>query len=308
MRVVPHAILSAEQDESTNLLKDIDLDGISTHGHPRALIGARVYGYATWLLLRRTTTLGFGELVDELTSTTSDWGRPPTSKNGIQDALEIGSMVYGRPYHELWQQTTQEMLHLLEQCNKGILDGALSNDHKILENLGCLGREYGSGTINAAAAVYLASRHASNPRQGILLAAFERGLDTDTLAAMVGGLIGALVGRERLPQVWSHVQDANYIRTVASQLVDKDQRTSGAGELDFAKAISAQNRLRLFKRQLLTIEHSGLVDWVDRSAQAERLQDPIPLAKNIKVCSWGLTTPEGQTLYINDVKNIRPRS
>ena len=55
------------------------------------------------------------------------------------------------------------------------------------------------GTSSAAAAAYLVARHAAQPGTRHLRPAFEKGADTDTLAAMVGGLMGCLAGSEWLP-------------------------------------------------------------------------------------------------------------
>ena len=83
MRVLPHALFYSQQDGPTKLLHDVVLDGTATHGHPRALLGATAYAYAAWSLVRRTTTLGFGELLDTLIDEVPEWGEFPRSeKNG----------------------------------------------------------------------------------------------------------------------------------------------------------------------------------------------------------------------------------
>lgn len=50
MRVLPHALFLAKQEDPVALMYDVVLDGSATHGHPRALVGATVYAYAAWLL------------------------------------------------------------------------------------------------------------------------------------------------------------------------------------------------------------------------------------------------------------------
>lgn len=51
MRVLPHAIMGYKLDFGYTA-HNILLDGIATHGHPTALVGALAYGYALWYALR----------------------------------------------------------------------------------------------------------------------------------------------------------------------------------------------------------------------------------------------------------------
>lgn len=52
MRVLPHAIMGYKLDFGYTA-HNILLDGIATHGHPLALVGALAYGYALWYALRQ---------------------------------------------------------------------------------------------------------------------------------------------------------------------------------------------------------------------------------------------------------------
>ena len=52
MRVLPHAIMGYKLDFG-HTAHNILLDGIFTHGHPQALVGALAYGYALWYALRQ---------------------------------------------------------------------------------------------------------------------------------------------------------------------------------------------------------------------------------------------------------------
>ena len=47
MRVLPHVLRLNEKD-FPEIAANIFLDGIATHGHPRALLGALAYGFALW--------------------------------------------------------------------------------------------------------------------------------------------------------------------------------------------------------------------------------------------------------------------
>ena len=82
MRVLPHALFLAGQDDPTVLVHDVAIDGAATHGHPRALVGATTCAYAAWSLVRRNWTLGFGELLDLLIDEHGSWEAFPNLERG----------------------------------------------------------------------------------------------------------------------------------------------------------------------------------------------------------------------------------
>ena len=51
-------------------------------------------------------------------------------------------------------------------------------------------------------------------------AAFAYGADTDTIASMTGGLLGAVVGLEWLGDYAVQVQDAQYLRMLGERLAE----------------------------------------------------------------------------------------
>ena len=121
------------------------------------------------------------------------------------------------------------MSELFETARQEVSAGALADDSLALKKLGCFGRERGSGTRSTAAAAYLTARHAAQPWQGVLRAALrKKGADTDTLAAMTGGLMGCLAGTEWIPRPWFKVQDAEYIQRIAGWLISGTQRRAEA--------------------------------------------------------------------------------
>jgi len=94
----------------------------------------------------------------------------------------------------------------------------MSHATETLTRLGAIGQYAGSGTISAAASIYLASRSGTRPISGLLQGAFQHGADTDTLASMTGGLLGAIHGHDWLGQL-RDVQDSHYLADVADGLV-----------------------------------------------------------------------------------------
>ena len=300
VRVLPHALFLAGSDDPNGLVREVVFDGSATHGHPRALVGAAAYAYAAWSLARRTGTLGFGELLDLLLDESSTWGTFPRSDRGGGTWLAAAEGVTDG-YERIWSQTVGEMRTLLEVARRGVRAGALADDHAVLAKLGCFGSSKGSGAVTAAAAAYLVARHAAQPRQGIVRAAFESGADTDTLAAMTGGLAGCLAGVEWIPRPWLDVQDAGYLRRMAGRLA------AGPDGAD-RRAVPARPDLQAVLSELARNRDGDGGDLVlgdGMRAQAEALTDPRAIAKSIAVRAWRLRTADGQTLYVTKV-DARP--
>lgn len=296
MRVLPHAVFYAEIDEPAAMLKDVVVDGAATHGHPRALVGAAAYAYAAWWLLRAQHTVGFGELLMVLLDTSSIWGVPPiasSTKNGWLEAAN-GAL---RDYEGRWTAVVEEMRQLLQFGLKGIEEGVLANDDVVLERMGAFSRERGSGTVSTAAAIYLAARYAAQPVQGVLCAAFALGSDTDTVAAMTGGLLGALGGADLLAPEWASVQDGEYLRKLANQLA---ARPSAHASLPEHPTVTPKALESIMDR--LVDGHQGDIDFGGaRKARIIDLYKLTPSTPSITVAGWQLATSDGQTLYVTKI-------
>ena len=188
---------------------------------------------------------------------------------------------------------------LLEQARDGIRGGALADDRAVLQDLGCSGRFRGAGTVTAAAAAYLAARHAAQPAQGVLRAAFEPDADTDTLAAMTGALLGCLVGVDWLPAPWRDVQDAGYLRALAGRVA--------AGPSGVERwPVETPGAFRDVLTDLARNGHHEDALGESTRVQATPLPNPKSLSKSISARAWRLRTPEGQTMYVTRVD--RPRA
>lgn len=301
MRVLPHALFLAGQEDPAGLARDVVRDGAATHGHPRALVGATVSAYAAWALVRRDRTLRFGELLDLLIDEHDTWAAFPEVGRGGEAWFAAATRVLDEPYGRLWARTVDEMRRLLEQARRGIRAGALADDRAVLADLGCFGHLKGAGTVTAAAAAYLASRHAAQPAQGVLRAAFEQGADTDTLAAVTGGLLGCLAGDEWLPAPWRKVQDAGYLRYIAGRVA----RGPEGAEQRQVEALAAPPDIfaglpRNGNREIALGDSTRV--------QATALADLKPRSQSITVRAWRFRTSEGQTTYVNRIEdNSRPR-
>ncbi len=295
MRVLPHSIFYACHTDPEALLRDVVMDGVATHGHPRALVGAAAYAFAAWWLLRSDHTIRFGELVSVLQKNTGVWGTPPIGRHARNGWLDAANRSRPNGYDLVWSKTVDEMRQLLDRVQYGLDAGAIADDDEILRDMGCFGKAKGAGTVSAAAAVYLCARYAAQPVQAVLKAAFATSADTDTLAAMSGGLVGCLAGKEWLPREWAKLQDYEYLRRMASEVArgpaaaqnrPASLRPIGRKELSELRCVLVEGRQ----------EHLSLDGT--RSAKIVGLNSPKPLSKSTLAQIWQLRTADGQTIYV----------
>lgn len=287
MRVMPHVLWHSTDSTTPEMLEDVFRDGIATHGHPRALVGAALYAFAARYLLGVSETLRFGELVEVLVSQAQIWASPP-SISASPEWYKACEHHHGESLVYAWMATVRETIDLLAHARAGLGLGALSNDRNVLEALGALGKWNGSGTISAVAAIYLASQHAAQPHVGVLTAAFADGADTDTLAAMTGGLLGALGGSSWMPPEWLEVQDARALQTLAFRLIERGG-PDGWEPLSESKVRALPKIFSLAGDHPLNLD-KGLKAHVLKLA--DRSDRERPAAR-----SWKVELSDGQTIY-----------
>ena len=254
--------------------------------------------------MRLSDTLRFGELLDTLLDEALVWSRFPTSTRDSGSWFEAADNAMNAQYGLVWERTTHEMRELLEKARKGLQAGALADDHAVLKDIGCFGRAKGAGTSSAAGATYLAARHAAQPVQGILRAAFEKGADTDTLAAMAGGLMGCLSGVDWLPQPWLHVQDADYLRNMAARVALGPEGACAKPVEPLPHPQSILSDLAHGENQ----EYQEINLGSAARAVATAMRSPKPVGKSVVVRAWQLKSVEGQTMYVTKVGRLPKES
>lgn len=300
MRILP-IVLYHIGDENM-IYKKIFINGIGTHGHPRALIGALLYGKALEYLLQKENTLEYGELIVHLLNTSNKWGAFPDPSlseswlNNASMAVDIKSV---------WQKTVIECIDMLNIVNERISNGVLDFPADTYQSLGTIGEYQGSGTVSAVSAIYIASKYAATPEKGITEAAFLYGADTDTVASMVGGLMGALYGTACITNTWYEVQDADYIKTLSKNMYNRD---------------ALEDQILFIPEKNNTLKKKLRKTWIGDSIS-------FPIFGHIKVidCTeistlnrnsiieYKLNTELGQTVYVkqfskNTVQNIEIES
>jgi ADP-ribosylglycohydrolase/catechol 2,3-dioxygenase-like lactoylglutathione lyase family enzyme len=304
MRVLPHVIRDGESTGFDPVADSIMADGIATHGHPRALIGALVYGYALWYILRRSDKLGYGELVEELLATSDTWGRRPNVAWADSSWEEAISSSAAASYESVWETTVNEMADLLRVAREGISRGSLAVDRDTLERLGAIGgRATSAGTITAAGAIFIASRYASRPAQGLLAAAFARGADTDTLACMTGGILGAVNGEEWLGRTLERVQDRAYISVMARQLIDESTPLPAVDGIPRLTTAA----LREFWHTLEETPDGGAIVLPDgRMGTVIRRIEHETRSRTSRITSWQVEVGDGQSLSLKRTTRLKP--
>jgi ADP-ribosylglycohydrolase/catechol 2,3-dioxygenase-like lactoylglutathione lyase family enzyme len=296
MRILPHVVTHIDSSDFRRLANDIALNGIATHGHPRALLGALLHGYLLWTAFRQCGTLNYGGLVSVALESVGEWARGPDLPDSWHQTVTERTVGYPA----LWDITVEEILKLLRIARRGIDSGALATGREILHEIGAFDRRInGAGTVTAVAAIFLASRYAASPLQGLLSAATAHGSDTDTLSSMVGSLLGAISGEEWLGHFGSKVQDATYIRKLASRLHD-------FGELDAHWAPINKANLERFTSELERLHASEGVILPDGRSAVVAKAGPLETSYlNSEVRQWEINVEDGQTLAITKARKKR---
>ncbi|WP_051970110.1 ADP-ribosylglycohydrolase family protein [Kitasatospora azatica] len=219
MRIAPHVLLHHQDLRFDELATDVVRDAATTHGHPRALLGALVHAYALWVSLREPAPLPYGWLVDTLLDDAKQWQQP--FWRALPDAWQHqASGQFDDRFDHAWLGVAGEVEQLLTLAQRELKEGAVSAPTVFLTRQGLTSPDTrGSGTLCAVAAAYLAARSASSPDLGLATAARLDGADTDTLASMTGALLGAALGTEWLGIYGRTVQDRALLINLAEDLL-----------------------------------------------------------------------------------------
>lgn len=301
MRILPHVVRDFESGSFRALSRNIAANGIITHGHPRALVGAAAYGYAVWCALNIQRTLEYGGLIEKSLSGLEDWGTFPRDVDSIWPTWQPAAQkYYSERYQETWEDTVKELKGLLEVCRTAMRQGALAVDNEVLQKLGCFDPNIsGAGTVSSAAAIFMASRYANDPINGVLGAAFAHGADTDTIASMTGGILGAIHGTDWLSE-YAAVQDAEYLKSLATSLAVHGPTSS----LDSGSKRAAIKKpdLYAFMQSLSKAKQGDSTVLPDgREATVSGTERPSSRTANYKVTCWKLNAKDGQTLHVKRI-------
>ncbi|MCC3332932.1 ADP-ribosylglycohydrolase family protein [Nocardia abscessus] len=307
MRIAPHVVVTARSGLE-ELYKRVILDSLSTHGHPRAVIGAIVHALALRKALLQQGTLEYGALLESVLEEES-WQDPiilfehvPTEwvDSYIRATHSLGSQD---PEVE-WKRVVEETRAKIRIALRGLSQGAIANDQQILSEIGCFGPEGGAGTVAAVAALYVAARTATRPMSGLLRTAFLENADTDTIASMTTSLLGALHGPGWLNGLAHTVQDRDHIMYIAEILTQKDLRNFRVSNSSSISIYSKQTKAWA-KRLFDTVSAYAIPDgrrFEVVGAHRLRTKTSNYVARVI------IRTVDGQTMFIDRVSKTQTKA
>lgn len=286
MRIIPHVIFHLHENNFEIIADEVTEDVLMTHGHPRAILGALCYAYAVYYSLLKTDTLNYGELIFELVNHSDKWSTFP--KTISEDWLFVANGKYD--YKAEWNETVENILRSLEYVNNAVQLGMLDSETETLSFIGCFDEKInGAGDIAAISAAYLASKYANNPKLGIKQAANLFGADTDTIAAMTGGILGSLCGIDWLPYEWKTVQDYSCFELIAECLLVEN------GSIILKDYIATQKQDEMWVR--LPIGKAKLIS-----------EGIISCGKTGQVRITKYLTVLGQSIYVKDYSRIEKKN
>lgn len=297
MRIAAHAVV-AEAKTFDEVARAVIEDGVATHGHPRALVGALLQAYAIRRSLAQRGVLGYGELIEDVLES-DDWRKFREPEHVAPEWEDLASHHFNRPYRDLWNETVEETEQLLQAARTGISRGSLAVDRPVLEEIGAFGSSGGAGTVTAVGAVFLASRYAAQPASGVTAAAFAKGGDTDTLAAMTGAILGAIHGTEWLARAARQVEDAGYIRELGRRLL------SAGDAPDVELEDTAPPTTRTFWRKFGEPETGQPVELPGgRVGTVREVTTHDTKRPDLLPVTWGVETHDGQTFHFKRIKKV----
>lgn len=219
MRILPIAL--ANFGEPDKIKEEIFGNSIITHGHPRAILGAMLYGYSIDTILR------FNSENFNSTSFLTELGKDMQQKFSLdflssqkfsswESEWNKGTL---KPFRDLFNEIIEETQEYLRDTYKLLMNK--TSDFDALSKLGCYKNETkGSGTSTVIAGIFLTCKYSNEPLKGIEQAVNSIGTDTDSIAAFTGGLLGALHGQTIIPSKWKSVQDFDYLDAMSIRLLE----------------------------------------------------------------------------------------
>ncbi len=219
MRVLPIALANCGDIEK--IKEEIFCNSIITHGHPRAIIGAMLYGYAINQIIQfRAEDFHWEQYLTQIgldfpNKFQIHFFEKPEIKEWLNEWNRSSERKFIDIYNEVIVET-QNQLRFIYQSIKHH-----TPDVDTLQKIGCFAPSTkGSGISTVIAGIYFASKYYDNPKSAIIQAVNSLGSDTDSIAAFAGGLLGALCGQSIIPEKWLSIQDVEYLDIISERLLE----------------------------------------------------------------------------------------
>ena len=218
MRVLPIALANLGNTEK--IKEEIFCNSIITHGHPRAILGAMLYGYAVnQIIVFRPEDFNWENYITQIgLDFPKKFELSFTNKMEIREWLKEWNKSSNKTFESVYAETIIETQNQLRFVFQSIKQNFPVQD--TLKKMGCFdSATKGSGIATVIAGIYLATKFHDKPLESIIESVNALGSDTDSIAAFTGGLVGALHGQNIIPDKWKSVQDIDYLDKIAERLL-----------------------------------------------------------------------------------------
>ncbi len=213
MRILPIALVNSLTRENNKLLNDLWFNTITTHGHPRAILGSILFGFLIKSLIY--TKFEKKKFLKYIKSIIQISDNPVKENEILIKWKKIWNNQTKLKFEYLFNEIQQEAISYLE-----ILTNSLEKEPKYYySKVRAFGDFKGSGLSTVFAAIFLFLKYNNDVENGILTSANLIGSDTDTISYFLGGFYGALYGISKIPTRFvNKIQDKEYILKMAKNL------------------------------------------------------------------------------------------
>ena len=236
MRVLPHAF---QDDNIVQIMTYVFLNGILTHGSPVALVSSQLYVYYIWCLIHNK--------IFDITTSKEIWGS--CHKNLIGEHELISEFYSNIPewYVEEWDKTVNKLIELYQEVERDY--------DTIISSIPVCGSEKGAGTWCVIASILLSETNIKSSMQLLKQVATLKDADTDTLACILGGILG-------------------------TKFIVSDDLVSQINDIDYIKS-----EINSFQ----TYRHCISFDFVTKKNLKDKLRS-LPIEGNLYVSPFGVVT------------------
>lgn len=309
MRVQPHAWVGRQQRNDTALLMDVMRDTVTTHGHPRALVGAAMQALALSDLVHGDSLFGRNraQAWKDLLSRLQALSDLPSSDMELET---VWLSQWHNDKDQLWREAIADTLQEVSEDLHSIEAIIEESDDFHTAYQRCVGvldlkaekvRGSGTRTSLAALAVFvLARRHDLPASVALTEVASVLHTDTDTIGTMAGALLGA-VAPSPPPD---RVLDQEYLVFEARRLAEFDAAGPTLRHPDLLSWQAPKTQGDALLADALSA--NGL--YVTGLGPARALSEPIPAPGGGFAWQW-VELKFGQTLLIKRrtrLSDVRP--
>jgi ADP-ribosylglycohydrolase len=213
MRIQPH-VWAGSHRNSNETLRDVLINALCTHGHPRGFLGAYFHAYCLGLTLAEGRTSGPADW-RHIVHTFPQAGELLRNEETLRDLwITPWEQRFEQPLDKAIAEVGAEMLadiakvEQIRSTGRGAFRTAVEDLELYVPD------QRGSGTKTALLAAWVALLYSPDAEQGVLACANALGTDTDTIATMAGALLGPLA--DTVPE--GAIQDARYIEREAERM------------------------------------------------------------------------------------------